>query len=628
MYEVFLMQKVVKSDGWREFLRCLARYLGQGEQAELRFNFDGAMLRIFLKTGRELPHFLVGAEQFVLGRAENEEEERVVCASCKIYLAKQNENMVMIAERLRAQGQELLAVHLMIRKVARTYRLKTYLVVNEGGANKMVRLRAAGSLLDLDLRKKYLLKKAPKYLNLAKSLQLLSTDVTGAILRLDAYPYLKGEHYLSLKDFDFYKHTVVFGASGAGKTKFLAKMIEQVAKKYGDKYHVMVVDPHDALKDEIGGLSGVKVYDFSTKERGLDLFFASEQEIVNSVDTTLGLLKSLMMEDWNARLARLLRAALYLLILKGELNLQNLRRVLTDIAYKNVLVAELGEYLPESLQEFFGQDYNELKTQHYDATFARALTFIDELQLAPAFYRKNEKKLDYELMENRVTVVSLNAAKLGEKAVKTLAGLVMNQLFILGVQRRLGQHIILVVDEVAVVENPILERFLAEARKYDISVVLAGQYFAQVSEELREAIFANVANYWCFRVNYADAELLAKYLDMELSDNRQLDLTGVERETFGTGETEKLRMLATLPVRNVVVRVSRNGMVLPAVIGRSLDFQGMPELEKGALVKESVTKRAPRKTLQKQVSGEHLKMTQSNLFEIMREQSTSRRKIS
>ncbi|MBQ3445428.1 DUF87 domain-containing protein [Candidatus Saccharibacteria bacterium] len=624
MYEVFLTRQRVGADEWGEFLRKVLKVHNQGEKVELILRFDGAMLEVFLKTRRE---FRVSADGFMMQKTDAL-ELAVAGPSVREILMARADNVVVMRERFRAHGTELLEIHTVVRKIAKSQSLKMYAVVAKDGVNKMMRIpKASLALLDVDLKKNYLLKRSPKYLNMAKTLRLMTTDRAGAVLEMNTYPYLEGEHYLNLKNYDFYKHTAVFGASGAGKTKFLAQMISEIAEKYGDKYHVLVVDPHDALKAEIGGLAGAKVYDFSTKERGLDLFAASEQEIVNSVEATLGLFKSLILEGWNARLERLLRAALYLLILEGELSLRNLRRLLTDVAYKNAVLAEVGEYLPESLQEFFGQDFNELKTQYYDVTFARVLSFVDELQLVPAFYRKNDRRLDYELTENKVTLVSLNAAKLGEKAVKTLAGLLMNQLFALGLQRRLGQQVILVVDEVAVVENPILMRMLSEARKYNISVVVAGQYFSQVSEELRMAMFANVVNYCCFRMNYTDAELLAKYLDMDLLDGQRLDAVGAGKEDFEGSMEEKIKLVATLPEREVVMRVARNGVVLPAVRGKSLDFEGVPEargLEAGAALAEAKfdIKKAPVNIPVKKAFG-----VKNSIFDLMREQSTSRRKL-
>ncbi len=56
----------------------------------------------------------------------------------------------------------------------------------------------------------------------------------------------------------------------------------------------------------------------------------------------------------------------------------------------------------------------------------------------------------------------------------------------------ISEQILFIVDEVPVIENPILTRFLAESRKYHLSCILSGQYFSQISESLKRAIFARM----------------------------------------------------------------------------------------------------------------------------------------
>lgn len=622
MYEVYLTRKRVERRDFEAFLARLARIHRQLERVGVILKMEAGMLRLYVQTERELPHALAGVDGFLLVKTE---ETEVVAAvpSVRPLLARQDDTLLSLAERLLADGEELAEVHLVVRKVLNGWSLKVYAAVKDDGVLLLRRVRGGGlGLFDLDLRRVYLLARPPKYLNPTRAMRLYSSEKAGAVLALNGFPYLTGEHYLNLRDFDFNKHTAVFGASGAGKTKYLAKFIEQVAKNYGDKYHILMIDPHDAMRAEIGGMEGVSVCDFGSRERGMSLFLENGQDIVSGVEMTISLMRSLIAEGWNSRLERLLRACLYLLMEQGELSFQNLRRLLTDAAYKNALLASVGEYLPESLQEFFGQDYNELRTQWYDATFARVLALVDEMQLTPAFYRNNERRLMWELVNNKVTLVSLSQTRLGERPVRVLAGLIMNQLFMLGMQRKLPQNVILVVDEVAVVENPVLARFLSEARKYGISVVVAGQYFAQVSLALREAIFANVANYVCFRLNYGDAEILAKYLDMELASNKQTDVLVAGKEVFGASEAEKAKLLATLPARSVVARLSRSGVLVSAVSGRSVDFSPVPEVGVGelALREAGVTKKAP-------VTIPKVGAVKSKLQDLMREQSTSRKKV-
>ena len=626
MYEVYLTRKVVGAEVWRDFLGRLADLHRQGERVEIIIAFDGVLARMFVKSRRELPHFLTGADGFVVVKTEDTPSQHTEMPSVSTLRVRSSETILNLKERLATSNISLAKLTLVLRRALNGCHIKYYATIEKNGIAKICRLHGTTlNILDLDFRKSFALARPPKYLNVAKTLSLFSPETNGAVLKLRQFPYFNEEHFLTLKNIDFYKHTAVFGASGAGKSKFLAKFISEVANNYGDKYHFLVIDPHDALRDEIGGAENVKVFDYTNSDRGLDLFVTNGENIINSVEMTLGLIKTLA-TNWNAKVERLTRACLYLLIEKGELSLQNLRKILTDAQYKNTALASVADYLPESLQEFFGQDYNELKTRHYDATFALIISLIDELQLTPAIYRQNNRRLEYEISANKVTLVSLNIAKHGERAVKILAGLIMNQLFALGMQRKLSEHIILVVDEVAVIENPVLTRFLAEARKYNISVVLAGQYYTQISNELKTAIYANTANYFCFRLNYDDAEHLMNYLDIELCSGEQVEFADTRLATFqndSTSRMEQARLLTTLPDRQVVARVSRCGILMPAVMGESMDYTGAADRETVSLLRNTV--QAPEQTLKKRTK---IRTATSSAFDLMREQSTSRRKLS
>ena len=131
--------------------------------------------------------------------------------------------------------------------------------------------------------------------------------------------------------------------------------------------------------------------------------------------------------------------------------------------------------------------------------------------------------------------------------------------------RSINEHIIFIIDEVAVVENPILSRYLSEARKYNLSLILAGQYFNQISDELKNSIFANVINYFIFRVSKLDANVLVDNFNMKipLDDSRD----------------RKIKLLTELQTRECIVRIDRDGVLLPAFKGITLDYTSIPRIK-------------------------------------------------
>ena len=120
--------------------------------------------------------------------------------------------------------------------------------------------------------------------------------------------------------------------------------------------------------------------------------------------------------------------------------------------------------------------------------------------MLPTFNENNSNcpTLEKTITNNFLTILSLDRTRLGNNITKMISGLIMQQLFILIQNYTFKEHLIFIIDEVPVIENFILNKFLAEARKYNLSLILAGQYFNGISEKLQKAIFANVINYYIF----------------------------------------------------------------------------------------------------------------------------------
>ena len=166
----------------------------------------------------------------------------------------------------------------------------------------------------------------------------------------------------------------------------------------------------------------------------------------------------------------------------------------------------------------------------------------------------------------------------------------------------------------ALIENPILSRFLSEARKYNLSLILIQQYFTQISENLQNAIFANVSNYYVFRVSKADAMVLESNMHMNVAVRNSYRI--------------KLKMLTELKNRECIVRISSNGVPLPAFKAKTLDFTPSPRrrmnqiLRTDPLLKEFKPVEKESKAFSFQI-GE----TVDSLVSLMSSQSTGRKQV-
>ena len=95
---------------------------------------------------------------------------------------------------------------------------------------------------------------------------------------------------------------------------------------------------------------------------------------------------------------------------------------------------------------------------------------------------------------------------------------------------------------------------------------MAGQYFNQISDKLKSSIFANVINYFIFRVSKLDANVLVDNFNMKipLDDSRD----------------RKIKLLTELNNRECIVRIESNGVLLPAFKGITLDYTSIPRIKR------------------------------------------------
>ncbi len=375
------------------------------------------------------------------------------------------------------------------------------------------------------------------------------------------------------------------------------------------KYKVIIIDPHAAMEEDIGGLEKTNVIDFKTENSSINLFINSSQDILSSTESIMSVFKNIIADKYNSKLERVLRYSIHLLLEKGEFNLISLRKLLTEIEYRNKIVKDVQDVIQPNIIEFFRVDFNELKTKSYQEAISPIISFIDEMQLLPAMNNTSEiKNIKEEIEQNFITILSLDQMTLGLNITKTISGFAMQQILQLVQSHTFNEHIILVIDEVSVIENPIISRFLSEARKYNLSLILAGQYFEQISENLQKAIFTNVVNYFIFRISRMDAILLESNMQMEVA--------------VKNSHITRIKMLTELNDRECIVRIGKDGRMLSAFKGKTLDFIPVPR------IKTNVKKQ---KNINKKENIENKKVfsieTANTLKDIMKKTSTSRKKI-
>lgn len=612
--EIYLTSKSVSKESWHALFLELTDYLGSFSSFQIFVVCKLNKVHYYIRTEEVIPTVLGEISDFMFRESDinwsfayekglpymNHLSDTIIDIFDRESLKKNRKVSILELDFRFITGEKLLS--------------KGYLYIKESGV--IIRRKLFKTfpeiLLSVDFtkNKKYVCQGQPKYLDFQKTLSLFQSESLQALLSVPMFPYFSKDYYLNLSSYSFDRHSFIVGASGSGKSKFISLLISRLSTTldYKLKYKVVVIDPHASLDDDIGGISNSLIADFQTLESSINLFLNSTDNVVVSSELLLSLLSSYMKDLYNSKLERVLRHSLLLLLYHNEFNFKNLRRVLLEVEYRDSL---LIEDLPDSISSFFLTDFNELKNKYYNESIAPIISFLDEMELIPVFQQEsdNTPSLQEVIQKNFLTLFSLNRTVLGESCVKTIAGLIMQQLMTLIQERKIDEHIIFIVDEVAVIENPILLKFLAEARKFGLSLILAQQYFEQISEELQDAIFANVVNYYVFRVSRKDAISLSHNISMKLARD--------------DSEENRISMLVNLGDRECVVRLGNRGVMLPAFKGKTVDFIPIKRKKETKIAKpvpkSKVTITPPKKKFE---ITPNIKLT-----EILLEQSSSRRNM-
>lgn len=620
-FEIFFTTDNVTEYSWLNFLSYVSKLNGIFKKWKIYNVFEKNIVRYFIKTSKEMPTTLGDLNDFLLKKVESIPTYPKRILKSFYFMIRKQKSIIDVYDR---NESKFLRKIYMSELTIFPFKVDNYFTFtniifknkNESFIHKKVLFSIPHFFLNIDFSKhtRFLYKKdIKKYLNIEKTVELFESDRKNSILKIDAFPYLQDDYYLNLNKFDFDKHSCIIGGSGTGKSKFLSLLVKNIYDNpnYKMKYKIVIIDPHASIEKDIGGLENTKIIDFKSKENSMDLFINSNENLISESEILLSLFKNLMASEYNSKLERVLRHSIYLLMSIEKVNFKNLRNLVTDNEFRNKILKENREILPDAVTDFFLREFNDLKNKSHAEAISPIISFIDEMSILPLFEDEDKLvSLEKIIDENFLSIVSLDEAYIGEKMTKTISSLIIGQIFSITQKRAFNEHIIFIIDEVSVVQNPIIKRFLAESRKYNVSLILSGQYFNQIEDDLQKAIFANIINYYTFRVSREDAALLAKNMQMEAAVHDSYYV--------------KIKMLTDLANRECVVRVSQNGRVLPAFKAKTLNMNSIPRVEEKYDIdinKKFSVKQEIKNTKNFLINGN------IKLKDIMSSQSTGRRRI-
>lgn len=365
-----------------------------------------------------------------------------------------------------------------------------------------------------------------------------------------------------ITDEDRLRHVYAIGQTGTGKSTLLTNMIIQdIVNGKG----VAMIDPHGDLVAEVLGhipsnrLQDVIYFDPSDLDRPLGLNMLDYNRnrpeektfIVNEMQSIFNRLFS--QETMGPMFEQYMRNALLLLmedIANEPATLIEVPRVFTDPEYRRRKLSRIQnpvvvDFWEKEAVKAGGEASLANMTPYITSKFNN---FISNDYMRPIIGQTKSAFNFREVMdEGKILLVNLSKGRIGDINAGLL-GMVFTGKILMAALSRVDTADVskrrdfnLYIDEFQNFTTDSIATILSEARKYRLSLTIAHQFIAQLTEKIRDAVFGNVGSMVVFRVGVQDAEFLLKQFEpiFDRNDLVNIDNFNAYVKILINGETSK-----------------------------------------------------------------------------------------
>ncbi len=351
----------------------------------------------------------------------------------------------------------------------------------------------------------------------------------GAVLGVNRFRGVTQE--IRIAPEDRLRHLYVIGQTGTGKSTLLKNVILQDIRSGAG---VCMIDPHGS--DVVEMLSAIPperiddviYFDPGATERPMGLNMmeydpARPEQKTLVVDELLGIFKKLfgaVPESMGPAFEQYFRNAA-LLVMEDPASgntLLDIARVFSDDAFRaRKLAACKNPIIKRFWQDIAMKATDEQALANYAPYVTNKFDAFTTNEIVRPIIAQQKSAFNFrDLMDNRkILLVNLAKGRIGELNANLLGLVIVGKFLIAALSRAdsVGKELppfYLHIDEFQNFTTPSIATIFSEARKYKLSLTVAHQFIAQLTDEIRDAVFGNVGSIAAFRVGAADAEFLEK----------------------------------------------------------------------------------------------------------------------
>ncbi len=372
---------------------------------------------------------------------------------------------------------------------------------------------------------------------------------------------------VSIAEKDRATHFYIIGATGSGKTKFIEYLIRQDIEKGNG---IGVIDPHGDLVEEIKGYLSIQCGHQNLSDRIIlvdptdpdytvtfnPLEKAPGVSITEQVNELISAFRKIWSDSWGVRMEDLMRNSMIALG-EADLTLTELPRFLLRRDFRNIVLGKVNHPIAKDYFHRFDSMTDRGQAPWIEPVMNKINAFFSDERIRQMFASSTKSSFNLrEIMDSgKILLIKLDKGRLKDSA-DLLGSLLLAKIQMAAFSRadmsaNQRRPFYLYIDEFQNFASESFMVILSEARKYGLSLIMAHQSLAQISNELRSMILGNTGIQAYFRVNHQDASVLAK--------------EAFEYSTFEVNEKweHKYDDLQSLPPRFFFVKHKILGGVIP-----------------------------------------------------------------
>jgi len=326
------------------------------------------------------------------------------------------------------------------------------------------------------------------------------------------------------------RHLYIIGQTGVGKSGMLELLtISDIYSPYG----FAVIDPHgDYAINVLKRIPAERTEDviyFNPADTDFPIAF-NPMEVndpklkTHTVSELIGVLKR-MFESWGPRLEYILRYSLLALLDYPDATMLDITRILTDKKFR----MDVLKYVEDPVvKNFWTVEFASWNDKFAAEAVAPVLNKVGAFTANPLVRNiigqpKSSFNIRHIMDQRKILIVNLSRGLVGEDNAALLGALLVTKIQLAAMSRadisaEERSPFYLYVDEFQNFATDSFAVILSEARKYGLNLTVANQYIAQMSQEVKDAVFGNVGSIIAFRMGADDARSMLRYFEPKFEE--------------------------------------------------------------------------------------------------------------